>query len=355
MKKLYKTALIGTLLLSMVGCAQEQKDTAVSVVTMDINPSIQLQLNQQDDVINVIASNKDAQTIIKDMDLIGADVDVAMHAIVGSMVQEGFLNEKQNTVLLSVENNNVNEKIRLEQELGQEISSLLSTYKITPAIVSQDVTKNTQLEEMATTYDISLSKAALVQDVVSKKETYKVEDLVKLSTQDLVLLNGEQKVIGEVNKSKYITQDDALAIVLKDAGLTKSKIKDLEIDYDYERGRLTYEIDFEANNFEYEYEVDAESKAIVKEVEPDEPTNKASTTKSSTTTMTTTYISKNKALSIAYKNAGVSSKNVKQLEVEFDKSDKKYEIEFKVGKKEYSYEIHAVSGKILEKDVEMDD
>ena len=349
MKKLYKTTIITALALSLLGCAQDAKDTPVSVVTLDVNPSIQLQLNQQDDVVQVIASNKDAQTIIGDMDLIGADVDVAMHALVGSMVNEGYLNETQNTVLLSVENVDVTEKNRLEQELSTEISSLLSAYKISSAVVSQEVNKNTQLEEMAATYDISLSKAALVQEVTAKKDTYKTEDLVKLSTQDLVLLNGEQKVTGEVSKSQYISQDDALAIVLKDAGLTKSKIKQLEIDYDYERGRLTYEIDFEANNFEYEYEVDAQSKAIVREVEPDDDVKK------STTSTKTSYISKDKALSIAYKNAGVSSKDVKQLEVELDKDDKKYEIEFKVGKKEYSYEIHVTSGKILEKDVEMDD
>ena len=345
MKKLLQTAFIGTLLLT--GCAQNTKDTSVvSMVTMDVNPSIQLQLNKEDDVVKVVASNKDAQTIIEDMDLIGTDVDVAMHAIIGSMVKEGYLNERQNTVLLSIENDNVNERLRLEQELGQEISTLLSSYAISGAIVSQEVSTNTVLEEMVNTYDISLSKAALVQEVKQKKDSYQIEDLVKLSTQELVLLNGETKVTGEVNKSQYISKEEALSIVLKDAGLQENQIKYLEIEYDYERGRLTYEIDFLANNFKYEYEVDAESKSIVREIEPKDDVKK---------TTTTTYISKDQALNIAYKNAGVSSKEVKRVEVELDKKDNKYEIEFKIGRKEYSYDIHATSGKILEKEVEMDD
>ena len=32
-----------------------------------------------------------------------------------------------------------------------------------------------------------------------------------------------------------------------------------------------------------------------------------------------------------------------------------YEIEFKAGNKEYQYEINAVTGKIVERDIEIDD
>lgn len=352
MKKLLLTALVAS---SLVGCAQTTRKEYVSVVTMDVNPSIQLQLNQQDDVVQVIASNTDAQKVVGDMDLEGAKVDVAMHAIVGSMVKEGYLNDKQNTVLLSITHNDITHKERLEKELSDEISSLLSTYQISGAIVSQDVQTNTTLEDMVSTYDISLSKAALVQEVKQKKESYKVEDLVKLSTQDLILLNDKPTLQGEVSKQQYITKDEALTIALNNAKLSKNDIRELDIEFDYDRNRLTYEIDFEANGFEYEYEIDAENKTILREIEPEDDVKKPLSNKSTTQTKKVSNIGKEKALSIALKNAGSSSKEAKQVKVEFDKEDKKYEVEFNVGRKEYSYDIHATSGKILEKDVEMDD
>ena len=75
------------------------------------------------------------------------------------------------------------------------------------------------------------------------------------------------------------------------------------------------------------------------------------------TPSTTSYIGKEKAKNIAYSNAGVSSSNAKNTKVELDADDgrKIYEIEFEVDKTEYEYEIDAISGSILSKDVDRDD
>ena len=69
------------------------------------------------------------------------------------------------------------------------------------------------------------------------------------------------------------------------------------------------------------------------------------------------YLSREEAIAIALKNAGLEESQVTRLKVEFDYDDGRpeYDVEFKHDGWEYEYEIHAESGKILRFDKDWDD
>lgn len=80
---------------------------------------------------------------------------------------------------------------------------------------------------------------------------------------------------------------------------------------------------------------------------------------SSMTSMLTqsgTSITKEDALDIALKDAGVTKDSIRDYESELDYElgIMVYDIEFKSGDTEYSYEIHAQNGEIIDKDTEKD-
>ena len=301
--KMIKLLGVSTLMLSvMTGCGSGSRtQDYTSLVTLDINPSIQLQLDEKDKVIDAIAVNDDAKKVLEDMDLKQADANVAMNAVLGSLVKNGYLNANQNTVLLSVENDDDKERVALEDELSQYIYTTLKSYSIEGAIYSQDIDIDDDIESLMNKYSISYGKANLIEDIIDEnddeKKTYKVEDLVKLNAQDLILIyqsltkddaqKDTHKMVGSVSTKQYISQDEALNVALKNASLTKDKIKDLEIDYDLENGALTYDIEFTYNQNEYEYEVSATKGIVEREVEP------KVTTKPSTNTSTNTNQSSN--------------------------------------------------------------
>ena len=301
--KMIKLLGVSTLMLSvMTGCGSGSRtQDYTSLVTLDINPSIQLQLDEKDKVIDAIAVNDDAKKVLEDMDLKQADANVAMNAVLGSLVKNGYLNANQNTVLLSVENDDDKERVALEDELSQYIYTTLKSYSIEGAIYSQDIDIDDDIESLMNKYSISYGKANLIEDIMDEnddaKKTYKVEDLVKLNAQDLILIyqsldkddtqKNANKMVGNVSTKQYITKDEALNIALKNASLTKDKIKNLEIDYDLENGALTYDIEFTYNQNEYEYEVSATKGIVEREVEP------KVTTKPSTNTSTNTNQSSN--------------------------------------------------------------
>ena len=98
--KILIPALLSALLL---GC-NVADSTYETLVTMDVNPSIQLQLDKNLNVIDTIAVNKEAKQLLESMELKKTQVNVAINAVLGSLVKEGYLTDKNNTVLLSVEN-----------------------------------------------------------------------------------------------------------------------------------------------------------------------------------------------------------------------------------------------------------
>ena len=75
--------------------------------------------------------------ILDGMDLKGTQADVAMYAIIGSLLQHGYVDELANSILISVEDDDAARGAALEQKLTTEIGQVLDSAKVNGAILSQ--------------------------------------------------------------------------------------------------------------------------------------------------------------------------------------------------------------------------
>ena len=66
------------------------------------------------------------------------------------------------------------------------------------------------------------------------------------------------------DKNLLVTREQAIDIALKEAGVTRDSVYDLEAELDRERNGLFWEVDFEHGKLEYSYDVNAETGAITK-------------------------------------------------------------------------------------------
>ena len=75
-----------------------------STVSLDVNPSVELKVNKAGKVLDANALNEDGQTVLGSMEekLKGVHVEVAVNALVGSMVKNGFVSDTANSILVSV-------------------------------------------------------------------------------------------------------------------------------------------------------------------------------------------------------------------------------------------------------------
>lgn len=66
----------------------------VSYYTVDINPSISIQVNAQEIVMSLSAENEDAETLLQGMKLTGLTFEEALKAIVEAADEQGYLKDK---------------------------------------------------------------------------------------------------------------------------------------------------------------------------------------------------------------------------------------------------------------------
>ena len=130
-----------------------------SVVMLDVNPSVSMSVNARERVLSVTALNQDAVTIIGDMDLTGTDLDVAVNALIGSMLQNGYLSELQNAILVSVENQDAARSAQLQQHLTDTINSVFQGGQLEGAVLTQTVTETADLNDLAHQYGISVVRS----------------------------------------------------------------------------------------------------------------------------------------------------------------------------------------------------
>ena len=77
-----------------------------------------------------------------EMDFSGSDLEVAVNAIIGSMLQKGYLSELANSILISVDNPDSTRGAALQERLTAEVDKLLKTDTFSGAVLSQTVEKN---------------------------------------------------------------------------------------------------------------------------------------------------------------------------------------------------------------------
>ena len=370
-----------------------QNNTVASVVSLDVNPSVTLNVNSKEKVLSAVPVNEDGGDILAGMDLTGVQLDVAMNAIVGALLTQGYVDELANSILITVEDDDAGRGARLQQELTDQADAILANTSVNGAILSQTIQNSQQLQELSDTYGITTGKAALIQTIVDNGNSlHTFEELVGLSINDLNLLytslttapaepstgggtsgSGTAETApaiqssGQASDSAYIGVEAAKSAAFAHAGLDAAQVTMGEVDFDYEDGRMVYELEFYASGAEYEYDIDASTGAVVKSSQEggrtqagsstgsggasgNVPSGAGSGTAQSEAGGTAADIGSEAALAAALSHAGVSQDQVYDLEVkrEYDDGRLEYEIEFKTGGWEYEYTILAADGAILD-------
>ncbi|MDO4800520.1 MAG: PepSY domain-containing protein, partial [Bacillota bacterium] len=314
--------LVASLVLVIAGSFHFYQNIAVaSVVALDVNPSIEIRINRGHRVLEVSALNPDGQKVIGEMELKGTAVEVAVNAVLGSMLRLGYDPE---TILLTVIDNDQVNRQQLETKLSQ-VTEVGDSGLILQGFAGKGDSSNTLAEKLG----VSPAKAHFIDAISREYPQVSVEELAQLNITQLTYIIQENQIqleetdivqapkprrdddIDDVDdlldpddrddrddddrhnqgnsgpetstgshastvpssnlpSGGELTREQALAIALADAG-SPASYHDLKIERDYENGFLVYDIQFDANGYEYDYDIDVSTGAIrKKQVERDD-------------------------------------------------------------------------------------
>ena len=348
-------ACLAVVLLAGGGVLYQQANAVASVVSLDVNPSIELKVNSSEKVLVCTPLNEDAKAILADMsngaDLKGAKLDVAVNAIVGSLVRNGYLDSISSAIMISVEDKDAARAEKLQRELTSAVDGVLQTSEAKAAVLTQTLTQDATREQQARENNISTGKAALVNRVLAINPSLKFDALAKLSVEEL-------KDLAEAGAPAMPIGRDAAAYAAEQyAGTAALDSVTAEVDSELDESPAHYEVELHTAWGEFEYLVDAYTGKVLsgqkgllttapagdEAAKPTAPSGGAD-------------IGHAKAKSIALNHAGVSESKAYDMEIELDEEDGMlvYEVEFKSGGMEYSYEINAATGAIVKQEAEPD-
>ena len=351
-------ACLALALLCGGGIFYQQAHAVASVVSLDVNPSIELKVSKDEKVLACTPLNEDAKAILADMgsgaDLKGAKLDVAVNAIVGSLVRNGYLNSISSAIMISVEDNDTARAEKLQRELTSTVDGVLQTNEARASVLTQTLTQDAGLEQQARENSISTGKAALVNCVLALNSALKFDALAKLSVEEL-------KDMAEAGAPAMpIGRDAARTAAEQYAGTTALNSVTAEVDPELDESPAHYEVELHTAWGEFEYRVDAYTGKVLsgqKDLPGTAPGQGDVSRPSDSKNTPSGDIGYAKARSIALSHAGVSENKAYDMDIELDDEDGRlvYEVEFKSGNMEYDYEIDASSGAILKHETELAD
>lgn len=147
-----------------------------------------------------------------------------------------------------------------------------------------------------------------------------------------------------------ITEEEAKAIALSDAGVAEADLTNIRITQDVDDGTAVYDVEFYVGNKEYDYEIQAADGTIRSQdadIEQD--------FLNSTTNDTSSLISKEEASKIVLaKVEGATEQNLR-IALDTENGQQVYEGEIRFQGMEYEFELNANTGDILEWSKERED
>lgn len=259
-----------------LGIGQYQTALAVdSVITLDVNPSVKLEVNENEKVLSATGINEDGNSILAGMEqdgvtLKGKELEEAVNALVLAMVEEGYLSEQNNSILVSVNNSDTEKSVEIKSQLLISVDIALSEKGIDGAILGQNFTDNEKISEIAAQYGISEGKTIFIKKIIEKSPQLSYDNLAGLNIHDLSLLAEKWiskmdgiSMSGTPSSKGYVSSENAIDSACSNANITIGDAAEIGSSIQLEDGKLVYDVSVKIGSTEHKYVIDAKTGVII--------------------------------------------------------------------------------------------
>jgi hypothetical protein len=207
-----------------------QPPTAVALLSVDINPSLQFTLDSQGHLLNLQIQNEDAKRMLSQIDLTGKPIDEVLGIIVTQAYNQKFLNSEKHWVVVGYSplTDKDSEKMHMKLNESQIITWITETVEkkgFTPQVAVFPLTS--QERELAQKGDLTLGEYALLQTAQKAGIVTQPEKLKDTSERVRLLENPQvQAQIQSEKKGLEFGPRDKSGTAKQDSGTTENSNKD---------------------------------------------------------------------------------------------------------------------------------
>lgn len=191
----FASTIMIVILAVMMLSGNTETQVYASTITLEINPQIQITLDENDNVIEVTAINDDGDNIVNhDIEYKGLTIDELIEYLINKFDDQGILiSNEDNVILIHVDgvSTEVQERVLLKVERKIEVEALrhnkimkfvkTNEYNLTEKQVKE-------LTSLAREFKVSPQRLILMQQIRSLDETHTLRELAKLNMRELYRL-----------------------------------------------------------------------------------------------------------------------------------------------------------------------
>jgi len=210
-KKLGSIVLAIMVLVGLAACTDMGTEVSGYYVSVDINPSIEFVVNDEDIVESYLFLNEDAAVLCADLDFVGMNVDDAVELFVETATAAGYVDPdgENNAVLITVitdddEDENQEVRNRICDRLRKRLNTHFAKNFINALVLTEDFTQADLLAE-ADELGVSAGKLKLAYAALLTDETLVKEELLELPVKDILAIVREAhgEAFGEYKEAQW--------------------------------------------------------------------------------------------------------------------------------------------------------
>ena len=184
------------LLVTLVLSSGPSTPVVASTITLDINPSIQITLDEDDFVINITGLNDEGEAVVsRDIKYRGLTLDRAIELIIEEAHRRGYIVDTtdENVILIKVDSNSEVIRTRVEAQLETKIATEVNKYAQLVRVIKER-NPNVTDEQLETLVDIArenhitVAKLLLIRRIIVLDDQYEVSELKNVSVRGLYQL-----------------------------------------------------------------------------------------------------------------------------------------------------------------------
>ena len=200
--------IVGVLVVGLFMKNGKDEDKVESVITLDINPSMELEITKKGKVASIQSLNEESDKFI-DHSLEGKPVEEVFYAIVKKAKEEHLVEDGELTIIVGME--------KSDKSIEDKLREACNKNEIGSKIVIPKITEEAKREAQG--YGVTPAKAAYILEVIGDNEELHFDDLKNKSSRELM----EMKETGKYCDHGYVLRGDVCEKVAKEEKPTEGK------------------------------------------------------------------------------------------------------------------------------------
>ena len=240
-----------------------RSNATAGTFTMDVNPSVEYTIAKSGAVKSIRSLNSDAENALSDVALGKQSVETALTRTVAAYEACGYMENGEATVLISFDSR-LDANAELKASLSAEIQQALEqTDAVGTLVFHSELTENAEAAKIAEEFHVSLGRADWIL-TAANKTGLPTDEVARMSLDELLKFQ-EVSGISSVCVSKFISLEEAKKIALRDAKLDEltQKIVFTREELNRNQGKPCYLLEFYTGTNQYHYQIDAKTGSII--------------------------------------------------------------------------------------------